>query len=101
MKPYQKNASVSTMLVSNSIALGFPLLGLYNGQLQPHSLWAYISLGLQILPLTNVMRLLMRATLHIRSNTPLLLGAWLLSLGSLGAALWWIPRYAGVALDRF
>lgn len=99
MKPYPKDASLSTMLIGNSLALGLPIIGYFNGQLQPNSLWTYMSLGLQIVPIFNILRLFMRATLNVRSKPFMLFSAWFLSLACLASAYWWSTHFAGLTLN--
>lgn len=85
------------MLLGDTLALALPWLGWFNGHLQPGTLWTLASLAVQAIPAFNFLRLLMRATLRVKSERSQLLAAWLLSLACLGSALWWAPRYAGIA----
>jgi hypothetical protein len=96
VKPYQKGPGLRPMLLGNTLALALPWLSWLNGHLQPGTFWTFASLAVQVIPAFNFLRLLMRATLRVKSERGQLLAAWLLFFACLGSALWWVPRYAGI-----
>jgi len=98
MRPFQRETGLRPMLVGNAIALLFPLVGVLNGHLQAGSLWSYASLALLVVPVLNLLRLLMRATLGVKAYRRQALWATLLGLACLGSAFWWVPRFAGILL---
>lgn len=98
MKPYQKGPGLRPLLLGNMVALLLPLTFWMSGRLSTYSPWTYLCLALQVLPLANLLRLLMRLTLGVKANRQQAWVGIVLSLACLGSALWWVPRYAGIAL---
>ena len=89
MKPYHKDTGLRYVILGDLLALMLPLLLWHQGRLQSHSALAWISLGLQVIPLANLLRLLMNLTLGITFKGSQLAAAWLLTLGALGSCIWW------------
>lgn len=99
MRPYQKGPGLRPVLIGNLLALVVPWVCWGNGLLQPGQAATYASLALQVIPLFNLLRLIMRTSMGIRAHQGQLVLAWLLCFGCIASALWWIPRYTGIYLQ--
>lgn len=98
MKPYQKGPGLKPLILGSSIALLFPLAAAYRGMLGSDSPWTIVALALQVIPVLNLLRLVMRTSLSIRHDRSQTRWSWLMTLACAASAYWWIPRFSGLPL---